>query len=140
MKTMVLFSLLLICAGNVFAMNVPGATETGILNDCQVTAELSVMLLKMKAKTPPEKLFQTAVKMLKDKGYQGSFGDAEFIARMYTGSALQMGAEVDQVMAAISGEDLETMVNEHEMSCLEKAMTELESSTTPPHQSNPGPR
>lgn len=127
MKTLTFFSLLVSLAGNVFAMNVPEATEKSIVNDCHVTAELSVMLLKMKAKTPPEQLFQSAQKLLSDKGYQGSFGEAEFIAGMYTGSALEMGPEVDQFMAGTNKDDLQLMVNDHEMSCLEKAMTEFSS-------------
>lgn len=125
MRAMLLLSIILAATGNVFAMNVPEATETSIINDCSVTAELSVMLLKMKAKTPPENLFQSAKKLLKDKGYQGSFGNLEFVAGMYTGSALQMGSEVDQVMASVNGEDLEIMISDHQMTCLEKAMTEL---------------
>lgn len=129
MRTMLFVSLWFICAGNVFAMNVPEATEQGIVDDCHLTAELSVMLLKMKAKTPPEQLYNAAMKMLKEKGYKGSFGTVDFIASMFTGTALQMGPEVDNFMAAADQGDLELMVSDHEMDCLEKAMTEFPSKT-----------
>lgn len=111
---------------------VPGATEEGVLNDCQVTAELSVMLLKMKAKNPPDQLMSAAATLLADKGYKGSFGDAGFIARFYTGLALQMGAEVDPAMAAATPAELEDMKAEHEASCLEKALKELNAKPNAP--------
>jgi len=107
-----------------FAVNgmiVPGATEEGIRNDCQVTAEMSVMLLKMKAKLTPEQLQQTAHTLLRTKGYKGSFGPIDFIVYFYTGAALQMGTDVDKIMAGVSPEDLANMANEHETSCLENA-------------------
>ncbi|GFE56541.1 hypothetical protein [Geobacter sp. AOG1] len=97
---------------------VPGATEEAIAHDCRVTAELAVELLKMKAKTPPEKMVESAGKLLSSRGYKSSFGDAEFIARFYTGMALQSGPEVDKIMAEMPPDDLALMVDDHEILCL----------------------
>jgi hypothetical protein len=108
-------------AFGVNGMIVPGATEEGIRNDCRVTAELSVKLLKMKAKLTPEQLRQTAHTLLTIKGYKGSFGPIDFIAYFYTGAALQMGTDVDPIMAGVTPEDLANMENEHETSCLDEA-------------------
>ena len=99
-------------------ITVPGATEETIAHDCRVTAELSVELLKMKAKTPPEKMVESAGKLLSSRGYKGSFGDAGFIARFYTGMALQSGPEVDKIMADMPPDDLALMVDDHEILCL----------------------
>ncbi len=107
-------------------MTVPGATEAGVINDCQVTAEISVMLLKNKAKIAPEQLVKAATKILVEKKYNGSFGDTAFVANFYTGMALQMGTEVDPAMAAATPDELESMTAEHESDCLQKALAELQ--------------
>jgi hypothetical protein len=104
----------------------PGATEAGVRHDCQVTAELSVALLQQKAKATPPQLQEKALKLLADKGYKGSFGDAGFVAYFYTGMALQMGAEVDGIMAQATAEELESMEKEHLFTCLKQAFSELE--------------
>lgn len=96
----------------------PGASEEMIAHDCRVTAELAVELLKMKAKTPPDTMVESAEKLLSSRGYKGSFGDAGFIARFYTGMALQSGPEVDKIMAGLPAEDLALMVDDHEILCL----------------------
>jgi hypothetical protein len=106
-------------------MLAPGATEAGVRHDCQVTAELSVTLLQQKAKVTPPQLQEKALKLLTDKGYKGSFGDAGFIAYFYTGMALQMGAEVDEIMAQATAAELEGMEKEHLLNCLKQAFTEL---------------
>lgn len=121
-------------ASETYGMTVPGATENGIIHDCQVTAELSVMLLKKKAKSAPDQLVQAAVKLLNDRKYQGSFGNGEFIANFYTGMALEMGAEVDPAMAAATPDELESLLTEHETACLQKALEEL-----PPQPVQPAP-
>jgi hypothetical protein len=104
----------------------PGATEAGIRHDCQVTAELSVSLLRQKAKSTPPQLQESALKLLTAKGYKGSFGEAGFIAYFYTGMALQMGAEVDEIMAQATAAELEGMEGEHLFTCLKQAFSELE--------------
>jgi len=101
-------------------ITVPGATEEAVAHDCRVTAELAVELLKMKAKTPPEKMVESAAKLLSSRGYKGSLGDAGFIARFYTGMALQSGPEVDKIMAGLPPEDLALMVDDHEILCLKE--------------------
>jgi hypothetical protein len=130
MRILLVFCIATLCMANTAfeanGMIVPGATEAGIRNDCQVTAEMSVMLLKMKAKTGPDQLLQNAAKMLATRDYKGSFGDMSFVAQIYTGLALQMGGAVDQFMASATPEDLENMEKEHEISCLEKALEELQ--------------
>lgn len=103
-------------------MTVTGAKDVEIVNDCQVTARLAVQLMKMKAKTLPEKLPEIGLKILKDGGYKGSFGEADFIARFYAGMALQSEADVDEFMAKATKDDLDRMVEEHEVMCLEDAL------------------
>jgi hypothetical protein len=94
--------------------------DQAIEHDCRVTAELSVILLKTRAKSTPDKLIESAVKYLSSKGYKGSFGDAEFVARLYTGMTLQMENEIDKVMEEMTTEDLRLMELDHEMACLRK--------------------
>lgn len=134
MRIFLLLLIILVLADVAHGMIVPGATEDGIRNDCAVTAEVAVMLLRMKAKTAPDQLLKAATTILAEKGYKGSFGEAAFIAGIYTGLALQMGSGIDPEMAAASPEDLELMTTDHEISCLGKAIGELDARlpSTPP--------
>ncbi|MBT0652179.1 hypothetical protein [Geomobilimonas luticola] len=99
-------------------IGLPDASEEAIALDCRVTAELAVELLKIKAKSSPENMVESAEKLLASRGYKGSLGDAGFIARFYTGMALQSGPEVDKIMAGLPPEDLALMVDDHEILCL----------------------
>jgi hypothetical protein len=132
----VLFSwIAMLClAGAAFGGNgmiVEGATEAGIRNDCRATAEMTVLLLKMRGTSTPEKMYLKALDLLDARKYQGSFGEADFVADFYTGLALQMDKEVDKFMAEASAEDQAQMAEEHEKTCLISALEELSSSPPP---------
>jgi hypothetical protein len=87
---------------------------------------MSVQLLKIRAKSTPDKMLQAARDFLVANGYKGSFGDPGFIAEFYTGMALQMEKDVDQYMAGADAEDLEYMEKDHEISCLKNALDDLD--------------
>jgi len=125
MRTIIIICLALLCLTTAAigddGISVSGATEADIRYDCRVTAEIAVQLMMKKAKTPPDKLLQYARQQLVDKEYKGSFGDIDFVASMYTGSAIQSGEEVDLFMKDATQEDLELMKDEHEYFCLKDA-------------------
>lgn len=106
-------------------MTVPGAAKEDILHDCRVTAELSVDLLKMiTKKTSSEKMLEAAAKLLEDRKYKGSFGDADFVAEFYTGMALQADEGLKKQMAEVKEEDFALMVEDHEVLCIKEAFGE----------------
>ena len=129
MRNAVLFCIAMLgLAGTTFGadgMLVEGATEAGVRNDCRVTAEMTVKLMKMRSAYSPDDLYAMALDQLEAGKYQGSFGDTEFVAGFYTGMALQMDKDVDQFMAQASAKDLAQMTDEHEINCLKSAISGL---------------
>ena len=97
------------------------AADNAIIADCQTTAAVGVELLKMKGKKSPEEMLTAARKMLTDRKYQGSFGDLEFAANMYTSMTLQPNAEMDRFVAHASPELLAEMQEQNEIACINNA-------------------
>ncbi|GAM10569.1 hypothetical protein OR1_02858 [Geobacter sp. OR-1] len=103
-------------------MAIKGAKDADIISDCRVTAKMTVKLMQSKPASQPEKLMAIALKSLKDGGYKGSFGEADFLANMYVGLALQSDKETDDFMVNASAKDIEAMIEEHEVMCIKDAL------------------